>query len=354
MSGYEVDLKRRREEDTRTIDECEEELNSLKEQLTQALTENARLHAEQAKDRKTIKQLQFFEQTYNQFHVIKNNVSTESSRLFEVSYQRALVGHHDRRRDGHLSYVLGVKLLRWKEPHETEYIITVERIERAKFEPPNEYTANGEILVNPRHGYEDDRVSRVTVSTCDFTINNKTRKLENVLFQTNAHPQMFLFKTHPADQTFEGKGFISLLGHVMMLIACELDLVVSIDAETGTTQRWLERHYSDFKVLSKVDPRTGEVLQPDSKEPNGQDNFYRASGDYYGNRDAYVIYLNGGPQTDEQWHTVQKAIHHLWKPHINKKLNEWFEKAGTEIAMKFGSHLNISQNSDNKDCWRTD
>ena len=86
----------------------------------------------------------------------------------------------------------------------------------------------------------------------------------------------------------------------MMLIACELDLVVSIAADTGTTQSWLEKHYSDFKVSSKPDPRTGEVLQRDSKEANGQDNWHRASGDYYGNMDAYFIYLNGGAQTNEQ------------------------------------------------------
>ena len=64
MSGYEVDLKRRREEDTRTIDECEEEVNYLKEQLAEASRKIARLDAEQAKDRERIKQCEYFEQSY--------------------------------------------------------------------------------------------------------------------------------------------------------------------------------------------------------------------------------------------------------------------------------------------------
>lgn len=350
VSGYEVDLKRPRRDDTQPTRTLQGELDYTKDQLARVSQENADLQTERdqlqavlAKDQKTIRQLRYFEKSFYQFQTMQRIVESYNMKLLNVSRRRALVGRAGRQRDGALNYIMNVRMLQWATPYNTEYIITIERRERAIFRLPDKFSDQGEKLVDPRYGFDEIRASKVTVATCEITIDDKSRKLEDVVFKTNAHPQMFLFNTHPADQTFEGKGFVSLLGHIMMLIACELDLVVSIEAETGTTRGWLENHYSNFKVSSKIDDKTGQVLKQDSKKPNGQDNWKRASGDYYGNMDAYVIHLNKGPQTPEQENTVQHAVHQVWKPHILQKLTEWFDKARTEVMMKFG--LNQATNS---------
>lgn len=219
------------------------------------------------------------------------------------------------------------------EDNQTDYVITLYRIERTKLTPAQSFNAVGVALTDPRHGWKSERINKMVVATSQFKINSDTNYMTGITLLTYVQPQLGAFKALEKDKSFEGKGFTSLLGHISMMIAAELGLVMEIESETGTTQNWLENHYSQYKVAELPDFRKTNTT-PSLLKPDGQINFKRAGGDYFASVAAYQMIPRKKTLTDAEKKTFNHQLS-LWKRHIKSKLDTWFTMSDETRALKF-------------------
>lgn len=209
----------------------------------------------------------------------------------------------------------------WHSKHGVTCCLSVIRVE--EYSDVQAITEMHAKTSESRLGFTAQRQSHITVAYTTFLLDGY-KDLDSNISRTLMHPSQGIFQDHPT-QSFESKGYFSLLNHLKFLFAAHLRRLYSITAATDATRFFLRNNYDEHHILFD---------ENDHKDPSG---FYAPNSTVY----EIIRNLYQGTESKEEQDAYVIDAYNKWFSMIaDDFLARWFRDTRAKSTLKFGARVN--------------